>query len=91
VLVDYLSEGQTVDVILYTRPNCSLCEQAKATLADFQNRFPYYLIEVDITTDEAAYALYRFRIPVFRIGDQEVEAPISAEKLLAALERTGDS
>ena len=80
-----------MDIILYTRPNCSLCEQAKATLADFQNRFPYRLVEVDITADEAAYALYRYRIPVFRIGAQEVEAPISAEKLLAALKRTDDS
>lgn len=81
------SEGkkQMIDIILYTKPDCSLCEEAKLILAGFSDRYPYRLEEVDITQDEGLYSLYRYHIPVFVIHGQEVFAPINGGKLEAAL------
>lgn len=75
-----------LEVTLFTKDPCSLCEEAKLELGALAAEYPHRLREVDITTDEALYARYRHAIPVFRIGAREVAAPITREKLRRALE-----
>ncbi|PIK51544.1 hypothetical protein BSL78_11571 [Apostichopus japonicus] len=55
---------------LYTKENCSLCDDAKEVLQDFPNKFT--LEEVDITTPENKhwYKQYRYEIPVFHFQGQ---------------------
>lgn len=49
---------------IYSKADCSLCEEAKAVLLQVQRKVPFTLIEVDITTDPALFERYRYDIPV---------------------------
>lgn len=73
-------------VILYTKPDCHLCHEAKAMLARLQREVPFTLDEVDILSDEALHRRYAFTIPVIVIdGKLELEAPIRECEVRAAL------
>ena len=58
-------------VVLYGRPGCHLCEDARAEIAAVRARRPFDLTEVDITLDPALYARYRARIPVVVVAGVE--------------------
>jgi hypothetical protein len=73
----------TVQVRLYTRDGCHLCEQALADLKKLQARVPHRLELVDISTDPGLMDAYGERIPVLSIGGREYGAPLGK----AALER----
>jgi glutaredoxin len=75
-----------LEIVLYTKQNCSLCLKAKRTLQQIQQRRPFRLVEVDITTAEILYEQYRNDIPVATVNGEElfrhrVEAE-ALEKLL---------
>ncbi len=75
-----------IEVVLYTRPGCGLCDEAKALLADLAVRYPHRLTEVNIAADEALYRRYRHIIPVVRIANRvTLQAPLDAGQLEAAL------
>ena len=78
-----------IEVVLYTKVPCPLCDEAKRELATLAAEHPYRLIEIDITSDPALFALYRYTIPVLHIGGQEVAAPITRDRLRAALAAAG--
>jgi glutaredoxin len=73
----------TIQVTLYTKPGCHLCEQALADLARLRRRFPHELRLVDITTEPELMRDYGERIPVLSINGREQSAPL----LAAILER----
>ncbi len=58
-------------IILYGKPECPLCDEARAVLedcaADPDHYLPFDLDEVDIRRDPANFAAYRYRIPVITI------------------------
>ena len=62
---------QKARVVLYTKPNCSLCEKMKAQMAAANCADLYTLEEVDIETDAGLFAQYRYDIPVLFINDVE--------------------
>lgn len=72
-------------VTLLTRPGCHLCDEAKALLHELGARYPHRLEERNIDADPALRARYHLTIPVIRVGDVELEAPISRRELAAAL------
>ena len=72
-------------VMLYTKDGCGLCDKVKAELALLAVDFPHDLQEVDITEDSNLFARYRFSIPVVKIGDVTLKAPITAVQLKTAL------
>ena len=74
-----------INVTLYTKEGCGLCEEVKQELAHLQAAYPHQLTEVDITSDPALFARYRYTIPVIRVGEIELQAPITAVHLKAAL------
>lgn len=74
-------------VILFTKAGCSLCDELKMSLETFQNTYPHQLQEVDITQDNSLHKQYRYSIPVVRIGEQELTAPITAVQLQNALQK----
>ena len=73
-------------VTLYTKDGCGLCDEVKAELAELAKAFPHDLQEVDITKDADLFARYRFSIPVVKIGEQTLKAPITKSQLQAALQ-----
>ncbi|PSL32987.1 glutaredoxin [Planomicrobium soli] len=50
--------------ILYTRPNCPLCEEAKLMIQLVQEDFPLDYEEINIETDDALHEKYMLMIPV---------------------------
>ncbi len=61
----------TVQVILYTRPGCSLCEVMKHEMSRSGCAEFYTLKEIDITGDAELLARYQFDIPVLCINGVE--------------------
>src|SRR6266480_4603602 len=53
-----------VKVEVYSKADCPLCDEAKATLEIIQKDIPFELVEVDITVDPAVFQKYRYDIPV---------------------------
>ncbi len=70
-----------LNVTLYARKNCQLCEEAKAELNELQSQFPHRLAEVDISSDAALTAKYDLEIPVIEVGPYMLKAPITRQKL----------
>ncbi len=83
-------------LLIYSKPNCSLCEQAKAELYALQERLPFELREVDIRLDPALFARYRFEIPVVTLLDgaevsrHRIDLP-AVERLIRGGMRVADS
>ena len=55
-------------VILYTRPGCHLCEEARAEIQAAGCVDEYQLEEVNIETDPQLVELYGWEIPVVHIN-----------------------
>ena len=61
----------TVEVVLYGRPECHLCDDARAVLERVRADIPFALVERDIETDGALLRRYLERIPVVEIAGEE--------------------
>jgi len=62
-----------VEVTLYTREGCHLCDKAKAAIraAESLYRLRIDLLEVDIDDDDELYARFTNDVPVIYIGGRE--------------------
>ncbi|MGH7602100.1 MAG: glutaredoxin family protein [bacterium] len=56
-----------VIVEIYSKPDCHLCEEAKAALVKMQRRYGFQLREVNIAEDPALLAEYGTRIPLIYV------------------------
>jgi len=74
-----------LNVTLYTRANCKLCDEVKAELNDLQSQYPHRLVEVDIDLDPALIAKFGQLIPVIEVGPYSLQAPIMRQKLQMTL------
>jgi glutaredoxin len=75
-------------VTLYTRKDCSLCEDAAALLRDLARDLHFDIDHVDIDAEPALRDRYNDIIPVIALGDRELaRAPLDAEGLRTQLER----
>jgi hypothetical protein len=80
------------DLILYSRPECGLCDEARSLIeALLEDRLARNLptpklVERDIDTDETWQRAYFATIPVIELGDRRLETVTS----LAALRRLLD-
>ena len=70
-----------IEVVLYTKAGCGLCEEVKELLEELAFSYPHQLKEVDITQDPTLHRKYALTIPVVRIGKMEIQAPITAVQL----------
>jgi len=59
------------EVILYTRPGCHLCDEAKRAIENSGCAESYTLTEVNIETSEQLLDQYRNEIPVITINGVE--------------------
>jgi glutaredoxin len=62
----------TPTLTLYSRPDCHLCDEARAALERVRARAPFELREVNIESDVSLHSRYLERIPVVALGDEEI-------------------
>jgi glutaredoxin len=58
-------------VVLYGRPGCCLCDDARQILLRVRRRHAFELLETDIESDEGLLRAYLERIPVVTIDGVE--------------------
>ncbi len=79
-----MAEIALLNVTLYGRPECKLCDEARDYLKSLQKKFPHRLAEVDIDSDPTLQKAYFDQIPIVEVGPYKLKAPITR----AALEMT---
>ncbi|MBI2677818.1 MAG: glutaredoxin family protein [Candidatus Koribacter versatilis] len=60
-----------MDVTLYTRAGCHLCDEVKQTLLHARAKAAFTLHEIDIDTDPALIARYNHEVPVVLINGKK--------------------
>ena len=58
-------------VLMYSRPRCGLCDEARAVIVAEGSRTPFTFAEVDISGDDALELEYGLRIPVVLVDGEE--------------------
>jgi uncharacterized membrane protein len=74
-----------LNVTLYTRENCSLCDEVKEYLKALQGQYPHRLAVVDIASDAALQERYGEQVPIVEVGPYKLRAPITRESLAVTL------
>jgi glutaredoxin len=79
-------------VIIYTRPGCHLCEEAKREILAARCADEYDLEEVNIDDDPSLKELYGWEIPVVTInGTKAFKYRLTAADFKSKLKRLGRS
>jgi hypothetical protein len=58
-------------VVLYSRPGCGLCDEARDVIVSQRARTPFAFEEVDVTGDDRLELDYGIRIPVVLVDGRE--------------------
>jgi len=61
-----------VNVTVYSKKDCHLCDIARETLLKIRKEFPFSLTEIDIEKDRTAFEKYKYLIPVIEIDGEMV-------------------
>ena len=73
-------------VVIYSKPGCHLCEEAKAAIQAAGCEGQYTLAEINIETDPDLRRRYRYDIPVITFdGVEAFRHRVSAEEFREAL------
>jgi glutaredoxin len=73
-------------VLMYSRPGCGLCDEARRVILGVRERTPFRYEEVDISGDDALELDYGIRIPVVLVdGEERFEVRVDAFELALAL------
>jgi glutaredoxin len=69
-------------VLLYSRPGCHLCDEARDAIGEVRRRFDFEFDEVDIEGDDDLVREYGIRIPVVTFdGVEEFEISVDRGRL----------
>ncbi|MDQ6835841.1 MAG: glutaredoxin family protein [Actinomycetota bacterium] len=76
----------SAQVVLFSRPGCCLCDEAREVLMSVRRQQPFQFSERDIDQDESLLRAYLERIPVVTIdGVEAFELFVDAAELAARL------
>ncbi len=76
----------THDVVLYSRPGCHLCDDARRALESLRGELAFELREVDIESDRGLERRFMLEIPVIEVdGEVVTQAPVDFGALRAVL------
>ena len=77
-------------VVLYSRPDCHLCEEARELLREIEREGgAFHLEEVDIDSDDALHRRFLERIPVIEVDGRVItELVPDREEVRATLLQT---
>jgi hypothetical protein len=74
-------------VVLYGKPGCHLCDEAREVVIAVRDRQPFDLEEVDVSIDPELHRRYGERIPVLAVdGDELFEFHVEAHELARRLQ-----
>ncbi len=80
-----------IEVILFSRAECHLCEEARQEIEALKEEFPFRLVIVDIDREPELQQKYGMSIPVVEVGPFSLKAPFTVQELKvtigAALDR----
>lgn len=75
------------EVVLYSKPECCLCDEVKAQLHALKKRHAFVLREVNILDNETAYEQFKEEIPVIFInGKKAFKVHLDENKFLKRLD-----
>ena len=60
-----------IEVVVYSKPDCHLCDVVKAQLERLQGSFPFELREVNILDDPESFGRFKEEIPVVFINGKK--------------------
>lgn len=60
------------EIVLYGRPGCHLCDDARVVLERVRADVQFALVERDIEADDALFKAYLERIPVIALDGEEL-------------------
>ncbi len=73
-------------VVIYSKPDCCLCDEVKAQLRKLQQAHPFEWREVNILEDREAYEKFKEEIPVVFIdGRKAFKYRLDEKKFLKRL------
>jgi glutaredoxin len=79
-------------VTLYSKPDCSLCDEAREVIERVRDRYGFELEEVDITGDAALTARYGEQVPVVHVdGRQAFELRVDEAELSRRVAQLDDA
>jgi glutaredoxin len=77
-----------VEVVIYSKPDCHLCDEIKAQLKKLQRRHRFELSEVNILEDPEALNRFKEEIPVVFInGRKAFKFHLDEQEFLRKLQR----
>ncbi|MDG4657149.1 glutaredoxin family protein [Ectobacillus antri] len=72
-----------MNVVLYGKKDCCLCDDAKAILHELQQEHNFIWKEIDIYSDDVLLERYQIMIPVIEIEGEEVQAGIIQKDVIS--------
>ncbi len=60
------------EVVLYSKPDCPLCDEAKVLLDELRETLPFELAVKDVHTDPKLMEMYGARVPLIVVNGREV-------------------
>ncbi len=79
-----------IEVTLYSREDCHLCDQAKADLDSIQEQIPHNLVIIDVDSSDDLKRAYGSLVPVIEVGPYRLKAPFSQQELQMTLGAAAD-
>lgn len=61
-----------VNIMIYSKKDCHLCDIAMETLLKIRKEFPFSLTEIDIEKDKEIFEKYKYLIPVIEIDGEKI-------------------
>jgi thiol-disulfide isomerase/thioredoxin len=81
-----MSTRTPIDLVLYSRPGCHLCDDMLAVVESLAGEFPLRVRTVDVSRDPALEARYGTEIPVLLVdGAEAFRGRLGAAALRARL------
>ena len=74
-----------IEVKLFSRDDCHLCEQVKEYLEELSSEIPLQLSVIDVDSQVDLRKQYGFNVPVVKIGPYTLKAPIERSDLVITL------
>lgn len=74
-----------IQVTLYIRNDCHLCETAKEYLDEVRPVIPHELTVIDVDSDAKLRQLYGFNVPVILVGPYKLSPPIEKKDIEISL------
>ncbi|KAL3867097.1 hypothetical protein ACJMK2_044328 [Sinanodonta woodiana] len=73
-------------LFMFTKPQCSLCEEAKEALKPYKHRFYFEEVNIILPENKEWFGKYRYEIPVFHFeGEFLMKYCVDTKVLEAAL------